>query len=123
MQSEAELERKVGVIANLDMTDEQKQQMIAAEMGLSDNPAFQNAIKPPVPIQSPEGVIGLVAQKVAQGQPLTDGEKQIWNIYTARERKRAYIAPSRSSDGRKGGDGRKSESKAADLGSGDKPVW
>jgi hypothetical protein len=121
MQSQAELERKVGVIANLDMTDEQKQQMIAAEMGLGDNPAFQNAIKPPVPIQSPEGVIGLVAQKVAQGQPLTEGEKQIWEIYTARERKRAYIAP-RGGNAPKG-NAPKNQPKAADLGSGDKPVW
>jgi hypothetical protein len=121
MQSQAELERKVGVIANLDMTDEQKQQMIAAEMGLGDNPAFQNAIKPPVPIQSPEGVIGLVAQKVAQGQPLTEGEKQIWEIYTARERKRAYIAP-RGGNAPKG-NSPKNQPKAADLGSGDEPVW
>jgi hypothetical protein len=98
MQAQEDRDRKVQAIMGLDATDEQKQQMMAAEMGLSDNPAFRNAIKPPVPIQSPEGVIGLVAQKVANGEPLSEGEKQIWQMYTARQRKMSYIAP-------RGGDG------------------
>ena len=93
MQAQEDRDRKVQAIMGLDATDEQKQQMMAAEMGLSDNPAFRNAIKPPVPIQSPEGVIGLVAQKVANGEPLSEGEKQIWQMYTARQRKMSYIAP------------------------------
>jgi hypothetical protein len=122
MQSEADRDRKIEAIIGLDVPDDQKRQMIAA-MELEGNKAFENAIKPPVPIQSPEGVIGLVAQKVANGEPLSEGEKQIWNIYTARERKRAYIAPSRSGGGASRGGGRREELKAADLGSGDKPVW
>jgi hypothetical protein len=93
MQAQDDRDRKTQAIMGLDATDEQKQQMMAAEMGLSDNPAFRNAIRPPVPIQSPEGVIGLVAQKVANGEPLSDGEKQIWEMYTARQRKQADIAP------------------------------
>lgn len=122
MQSEADRDRKIEAIIGLNVPDEQKRQMIAA-MELEGNKAFENAIKPPVPIQSPEGVIGLVAQKVANGEPLSEGEKQIWNIYTARERKRAYIAPPRSGGGASMGGGRREEPKAADLGSGDKPVW
>jgi len=121
MQAQEDRDRKTQAIMGLDATDEQKQQMMAAEMGLSDNPAFRNAIKPPVPIQSPEGVIGLVAQKVANGEPLSDGEKQIWQMYTARQRKMSYIAP--RGGGGSGGDGRKEQPRAADLGSGDKPAW
>jgi hypothetical protein len=97
MQAQDDRERKIQAIMGLDATDEQKQQMYSA-MELGDNPAFKNAIRPPVPIQSPEGVIGLVAQKVANGEPLSEGEKQIWQMYTARQRKQAYIAP-------RGGDG------------------
>jgi hypothetical protein len=92
MQAQEDRDRKTQAIMGLDATDEQKQQMMAA-MDLGDNPAFKNAIRPPVPIQSPEGVIGLVAQKVASGEPLSEGEKQIWQMYTARQRKQAYIAP------------------------------
>ena len=92
MQAQDDRERKIQAIMGLDATDEQKQQMYSA-MELGDNPAFKNAIRPPVPIQSPEGVIGLVAQKVANGEPLSEGEKQIWQMYTARQRKQAYIAP------------------------------
>jgi hypothetical protein len=108
MQSQADRDRKIEAIIGLDVPDEQKRQMVAA-MELGDNEAFKNAIKPPVPIQSPEGVIGLVAQKVAQGQPLTEGEKQIWEIYTARERKRAYIPPRGGGDGPKGRDNNRRE--------------
>lgn len=104
MQAQDDRERKIQAIMGLDATDEQKQQMYSA-MELGDNPAFKNAIRPPVPIQSPEGVIGLVAQKVANGEPLSEGEKQIWQMYTARQRKQAYIAP--RGGGRSGGGGRK----------------
>ena len=121
MQAQEDRDRKTQAIMGLDATDEQKQQMMAAEMGLSDNPAFRNAIRPPVPIQSPEGVIGLVAQKVANGEPLSQGEKQIWEMYTARQRKMSYIAP--RGGGGSGGGGRKEQPKAADLGSGDEPAW
>lgn len=104
MQAQDDRERKIQAIMGLDATDEQKQQMYSA-MELGDNPAFKNAIRPPVPIQSPEGVIGLVAQKVANGEPLSEGEKQIWQMYTARQRKQAYIAP--RGGGGSGGGGRK----------------
>jgi hypothetical protein len=97
----ADRERKMGAIMGLDLPDDQKAALMA-ELDLGDSKLLSQFNKPPVPIQSPEGVIGLVAQKVAQGQPLTKGEQDIWNIYTARERKRAYIAP-RSGDG--SGDG------------------
>jgi len=113
MQAQEDRDRKVQAIMGLDATDEQKQQMMAAEMGLSDNPAFRNAIKPPVPIQSPEGVIGLVAQKVANGEPLSEGEKQIWQMYTARQRKMSYIAP--RGGGGSGGGGRRDDPKAPTL--------
>ena len=104
MQAQDDRERKIQAIMGLDATDEQKQQMYSA-MELDDNPAFKNAIRPPVPIQSPEGVIGLVAQKVANGEPLSEGEKEIWQMYTARQRKQAYIAP--RGGGGSGGGGRK----------------
>jgi hypothetical protein len=99
----ADRERKMGAIMGLDLPDDQKAALMA-ELDLGDSKLLSQFNKPPVPIQSPEGVIGLVAQKVAQGQPLTKGEQDIWNIYTARERKRAYIAP-RGGGGSGGGSG------------------
>lgn len=120
----ADRERKMGAIMGLDLPDDQKAALMA-ELDLGDSKLLSQFNKPPVPIQSPEGVIGLVAQKVAQGQPLTEGEKQIWEIYTARQRKLAYIPPRGSGGGGapKSGNAPKNQPKAADLGSGDKPVW
>lgn len=92
MQTQAERDRKIEAIIGMDATDDQKRQMIAA-MDLGDNEAFKNAIKPPVPIQSPEGVIGLIVQKVAAGQEVTPQEREIYNLWAAKTRKQGQWAP------------------------------
>ena len=92
MQTQAERDRKIETIIGMDATDDQKRQMIAA-MDLGDNEAFKNAIKPPVPIQSPEGVIGLIVQKVAAGQEVTPQEREIYNLWAAKTRKQGQWAP------------------------------
>lgn len=92
MQTQAERDRKMEAIIGMDATDDQKRQMLAA-MDLGDNEAFKNAIKPPVPIQSPEGVIGLIVQKVAAGQEVTPQEREIYNLWAAKTRKQGQWAP------------------------------
>jgi hypothetical protein len=92
MQTQAERDRKIEAIIGMDATDDQKRQMIAA-MDLGDNEAFKNAIKPPVPIQSPEGVIGLIVQKVAAGQEVTPQEREVYNLWASKMRKQGQWAP------------------------------
>ena len=120
MQTQAERDRKIEAIIGMDATDDQKRQMIAA-MDLGDNEAFKNAIKPPVPIQSPEGVIGLIVQKVAAGQEVTPQEREIYNLWAAKTRKQGQWAPVAPKAGTK--PGKKDKPKVADLGSGADPVW
>ena len=92
MQSEAQRDRQVQAILGMNVDDDQKRNMLAA-MDLGDNEAFKNAIKPPVPIQSPEGVIGLIVQKIAAGQPVTPQEQEIYNLWAAKTRKQGQWAP------------------------------
>jgi len=120
MQTQAERDRKIEAIIGMDATDDQKRQMIAA-MDLGDNEAFKNAIKPPVPIQSPEGVIGLIVQKVALGQEVTPQEREIYNLWAAKTRKQGQWAPKAPKAGP--GPVKKDKPKVADLGSGADPVW
>jgi hypothetical protein len=120
MQTQAERDRKMEAIIGMDATDDQKRQMLAA-MDLGDNEAFKNAIKPPVPIQSPEGVIGLIVQKVAAGQEVTPQEREIYNLWAAKTRKQGQWAPKAPKAGP--GPVKKDTPKAADLGSGADPVW
>jgi len=120
MQTQAERDRKIEAIIGMDATDDQKRQMIAA-MDLGDNEAFKNAIKPPVPIQSPEGVIGLIVQKVAAGQEVTPQEREIYNLWAAKTRKQGQWAPKAPKAGP--GPVKKDKPKVADLGSGADPVW
>jgi hypothetical protein len=120
MQTQAERDRKIEAIIGMDATDDQKRQMIAA-MDLGDNEAFKNAIKPPVPIQSPEGVIGLIVQKVAAGQEVTPQEREIYNLWAAKTRKQGQWAPKAPKAGP--GPVKKNKPKVADLGSGADPVW
>lgn len=120
MQTQAERDRKIEAIIGMDATDDQKRQMIAA-MDLGDNEAFKNAIKPPVPIQSPEGVIGLIVQKVAAGQEVTPQEREIYNLWAAKTRKQGQWAPKAPKAGP--GPVKKDTPRVADLGSGADPVW
>jgi len=120
IQTQAERDRKIEAIIGMDATDDQKRQMIAA-MDLGDNEAFKNAIKPPVPIQSPEGVIGLIVQKVAAGQEVTPQEREIYNLWAAKTRKQGQWAPKAPKAGP--GPVKKDKPKVADLGSGADPVW
>lgn len=125
----AERERQIQAIIGMDATDDQKRQMIAA-MDLGDNEAFKNAIKPPVPIQAVSGVEGLIAQKIANGEPLSEGEKRIWKIYEARQEKLSYIppAPPRARPGPRASAPGPAATTAptlggGNLGSGEKPAW
>lgn len=120
MQTQAKRDRKMEAIIGMDATDDQKRQMLAA-MDLGDNEAFKNAIKPPVPIQSPEGVIGLIVQKVAAGQGVTPQEREIYNLWAAKTRKQGQWAPKAPKAGP--GPVKKDKPKVADLGSGADPVW